>query len=399
EPPAAAPRGVRGVRHRLRRDPLQQGARGAHDARRRRRGARGGAHERRDQRHQLERRARLRVGRAHHLLRVALPAQLRELRRHRRDVQVAAEPAADARGLRRDRAARRRPRRHRADAVHGAGALQGPRAPVGQRRRPHAELGRAVEVGHRAGAQLHAGGEHAGGARGARQREARHHPLRRVRPDRQGGDAARHPLPGDRRLQGPVGALLGHRRPQGQRAVRERDPLPAGAGRVGGALRAPARRRAARRGDRRGHGHPARAALAAAGGREQLRDHHAGHAVRDVGQAHGDLLPRDDRARVDRPDRRRRRRGGDHDDLGHRAHPRDRRPQGARRHPRHDPLPVPDRGRDAHRDRRRRRAPRGLAARHRHPRPHADRGERPRLVGRRRPRRERDHRGRLRPLP
>ena len=47
---------------------------------------------------------------------------------------------------------------------------------------------------------------------------------------------------------------------------------------------------------------------------------------------------------VDRADGRRHRRDGDHDDLGHRAHARDRRPQGARRAPARDPLAVPDRG-------------------------------------------------------
>ena len=49
------------------------------------------------------------------------------------------------------------------------------------------------------------------------------------------------------------------------------------------------------------------------------------------------------RHQLDRADGRRHRRDGDHDDLGHRAHPRDRRPQGARRAPARDPLAVPDR--------------------------------------------------------
>ena len=51
---------------------------------------------------------------------------------------------------------------------------------------------------------------------------------------------------------------------------------------------------------------------------------------------------------LDRADGRRHRRHGDHDDLGHRADARDRRPQGARRAPPRDPLAVPDRGRLPH---------------------------------------------------
>ena len=46
---------------------------------------------------------------------------------------------------------------------------------------------------------------------------------------------------------------------------------------------------------------------------------------------------------LDRADGRRHRRDGDHDDLGHRADARDRRPQGARRPPPRDPVAVPDR--------------------------------------------------------
>ena len=53
---------------------------------------------------------------------------------------------------------------------------------------------------------------------------------------------------------------------------------------------------------------------------------------------------------------RRRRRGRDHDDLGHRAHARDRRAQGAGRDAGDDPLAVPRRGGDAHRHRRARSA-------------------------------------------
>ena len=76
----------------------------------------------------------------------------------------------------------------------------------------------------------------------------------------------------------------------------------------------------------------------------------------DVGPDHEDLRPADPggdagpgRHLVDRADGRRHRRDGDHDDLGHRAHARDRRAQGARRQaPRH-PLAVPARGVVPHR--------------------------------------------------
>ena len=107
--------------------------------------------------------------------------------------------------------------------------------------------------------------------------------------------------------------------------------------------------RDARRGDRRRHRRDARHARPAARRGQRLRDHHAGPAVRDLQQDLRRVLPRDDRAVGRRPDRRRRGRGRDHDDLRHRAHARDRRAQGARRHARHDPLAVPRRGGDAHR--------------------------------------------------
>ncbi len=61
------------------------------------------------------------------------------------------------------------------------------------------------------------------------------------------------------------------------------------------------------------------------------------------------VLRRRHRAVVGRTARRRHRRDRDHDDLGHRAHARDRRAQGARRDARHDSLAVPRRGGDAHR--------------------------------------------------
>ena len=66
----------------------------------------------------------------------------------------------------------------------------------------------------------------------------------------------------------------------------------------------------------------------------------------------GDVL-RAGRHLVDRADGRRHRRDGDHVDLGHRADARDRRPQGARRPARRDPLSVPDGGGVPHLARRR----------------------------------------------
>jgi hypothetical protein len=68
---------------------------------------------------------------------------------------------------------------------------------------------------------------------------------------------------------------------------------------------------------------------------------------------HRRLLHRDGGALVDRPDRGRRGRGGDHDDLGDGAHARDRRAQGAGRQGQRDPLAVP--GGVGHRDGDRRR--------------------------------------------
>ena len=70
---------------------------------------------------------------------------------------------------------------------------------------------------------------------------------------------------------------------------------------------------------------------------------------------HRRLLPDHARALQRGPDGGRRGRGGHHDDLGDRAHPGNRRPQGARRHPPRGPLPVPGGGRHADPGRRRRR--------------------------------------------
>ena len=64
-------------------------------------------------------------------------------------------------------------------------------------------------------------------------------------------------------------------------------------------------------------------------------------------------VPRAGRDLVDRADGRRHRRDGDHVDLGDRADARDRRPQGARRAPRRDPVSVPDGGGVPHLARRR----------------------------------------------
>ena len=78
-------------------------------------------------------------------------------------------------------------------------------------------------------------------------------------------------------------------------------------------------------------------------------------------------VPRARRHQLDRADGRRHRRDGDHDDLGHRAHARDRRAQGPRRPPPRDPLAVPDRGRVPDLGRRRHRH--HLRQRHRPARP------------------------------
>ena len=78
-----------------------------------------------------------------------------------------------------------------------------------------------------------------------------------------------------------------------------------------------------------------------------------------ISQAH---VLRADRDLVDRADGRRHRRDGDHVDLGDRADARDRRPQGARRAARRDPVPVPDGGGVPHLGRRRCSASRSAAA-------------------------------------
>ena len=79
----------------------------------------------------------------------------------------------------------------------------------------------------------------------------------------------------------------------------------------------------------------------------QLRHRGPGPDPRQLQQDHRRVLRGDDRPVERGAHGGRRRRGGDHDDLGHRAHPRDRGAQGARRHPAGDHVPVPGRGRDA----------------------------------------------------
>ncbi len=88
-------------------------------------------------------------------------------------------------------------------------------------------------------------------------------------------------------------------------------------------------------------------------------------------EGHRGLLRGDDRALQRRADGGRRGRRGHHDDQRHRAHPGDRRPQGARRHAPRDPVAVPRRGGDPHPHRRRhrprRRRERAWLLRHPHP--------------------------------
>ena len=81
---------------------------------------------------------------------------------------------------------------------------------------------------------------------------------------------------------------------------------------------------------------------------QHLRPDHPGPDPGRRGQVHDLLLRRDGRALERGPAGRRHRRHGDHDGVGHRPHPRDRPPQGARRHPPRDPVAVPGRGRHPH---------------------------------------------------
>ena len=104
------------------------------------------------------------------------------------------------------------------------------------------------------------------------------------------------------------------------------------------------RRRRRRRRDRVS----ARASRPAPERPHQLRRRHAGQADGRLQSAVRHVLRRRHRAVVGRTARRRHRRDRDHDDLGHRAHARDRRPQSARRDARHDPLAVPRRSGHAH---------------------------------------------------
>ncbi len=90
-------------------------------------------------------------------------------------------------------------------------------------------------------------------------------------------------------------------------------------------------------------GHPAHPPPAEARRAERLRPRNAGRRPQRVGTDQPGDLPRARRHLLDRADGRRHRRDGDHDDLGDRTDPRDRRPQGARCPPPRDPLAVPDR--------------------------------------------------------
>ena len=83
-------RSAEGVTHRARRDPRQQGARRPHDPRHRRRRVRRRGDLGGGPRHQRQRREGSREHRPDDVLRLALPDQLRGVRRHRRDLQVAA---------------------------------------------------------------------------------------------------------------------------------------------------------------------------------------------------------------------------------------------------------------------------------------------------------------------
>src|SRR2546429_438903 len=110
-------------------------------------------------------------------------------------------------------------------------------------------------------------------------------------------------------------------------------------------------------------GHVALAARAQAGAGKQLLDRHSGQAAGFLEQGHRHVFPRDAGAVVHRVDGRRRRRGGDHDDLGHRAHAGDRSAQSARSDTARHPVAVPRRGLDPHRGGRRRGDARGRCRR------------------------------------
>src|SRR5438132_340749 len=257
-----------------------------------------------------------------------------------------------------------------------------PAAPVGRRVRAVVAVGGGERRRHLPRSHLHAPrrpGEQRGGrdqpqARGSAVSRERPH-----RPDEQGRGRA---VQRDRGLHAPGEPVQRQRtavRRDPARRVREVRPLPQG-------LDA-ARRRASARihpaaVDGRGGRDAPLAARAQARPGEQLLHRDAGQAARLLEQGHRDVLPRDARALIHRPDGGRGGRRGDHDDLGDGADARDRRAQGAGRDAARDPVAVPGRGGDAHARRRRgrdaRRRPRRVAgvALHSHPRP------RPRLVHR-----------------
>ncbi len=189
-----------------------------------------------------------------------------------------------------------------------------------------------------------------GGAPG----EPRRPTLRPREPARENRPGWRAPSAGHRRVPG----AREHLRPSGDRERRDH-ALPVRRPRVQGRQdqRAVHSREATRRcfrdrGGRGGHDRAPRNAETPSGGQEQFRPHHPGPDPGHVHVDHGNLLPRDDRARIGRPPRGRHRRHGDHDGVGHGTHARNRGPQGGGRLARRHPHPVPHRGRDTHGHRR-----------------------------------------------
>ncbi|CAA9334087.1 MAG: Cell division protein FtsX, partial [uncultured Gemmatimonadaceae bacterium] len=392
---------ARGRDHRARGHPREQGPRRPHHPRRRGgrvRRRRDGGHRARDHRQLPAGRG---IVRRHVVPGAPSEHQPRRVRRHRRGVPRPPEPAGHRRGGGGDPRDAVGAGRHRDLGRLQAVPLQGQGARVGGLRRAQRRVARDRRRRHRARAQLLGDREPDRRAGGHHQRHAQGPAVRRLRPDRQDGRDRRPAVPRDRRVPRhrrlPQDAGRARPRPPARdRAHRDRaaapEPLDAGGHAHGEA----AAGRRAGAGDGRRHRAHARAPRAAAGAGEQLPPRHAGPDDGGVRQA-----VRHDLHRGPLPLRRRadgRRRGGrrDHDDLGHRAHARDRRPQGARRHAGHDPLAVPRRGGHAHEHRRRVRPGRrhgGGAAR---AQLHVDPGCRPARGGGRRARRERAHRRTLR---
>ncbi|CAA9495247.1 MAG: ABC-type antimicrobial peptide transport system, permease component, partial [uncultured Solirubrobacteraceae bacterium] len=253
-------------------------------------------------------------------------------------------------GRRRARAPRAlRGRRPAGDVGAGAGAVPR-RQREHQRRGHHAELPR--------GAPLHARGRphvqrrrERGRAARRRARRRRGRQPRRLRPggdDRRAGAPQGDPVHGGRRarLQGAGLAVEQPRRPGADpdhhralpRARHRPHPLHQRPGAERGAHPAD---------DGRDPEHRAAGAPPPPRPGRRLLDPQPvrlpEHARRDHADVH--LPARGDRGRE--PPRRRHRDHEHHARLGHRAHARDRRAQGARRHARDDPAPVPDRGRGA----------------------------------------------------